>query len=157
MHFTSPTYGRISVDTVIEHISAYMEADPKARYKLIIGTDSQTTRKHTVFVSALIVQRIGKGARFFFRKSKRKTVSELRHRVYLETELSLQLMEALHHAGFSSYLSEWPVEVHLDVGQKGETRQLIQDVVGWVTAVGYIAKIKPDAYGASSVADRYTK
>jgi len=49
------------------------------------------------------------------------------------------------------------VEIHLDVGRSGETRELIREVVGMVAGSGFDAKIKPESYGASSVADKHTK
>lgn len=49
------------------------------------------------------------------------------------------------------------IEIHLDIGRNGETRDLIKEVVGMVVGNGYEAKIKPSAYAASHVADRYTK
>ncbi|MFZ5899548.1 MAG: ribonuclease H-like YkuK family protein, partial [Bacillota bacterium] len=54
-------------------------------------------------------------------------------------------------------LDEHQVEIHIDVGSHGDTKDLIREVVGMVTGSGFNAKIKPDAYGASSVADRHTK
>jgi predicted RNase H-related nuclease YkuK (DUF458 family) len=57
----------------------------------------------------------------------------------------------------ASGFAEMPVEVHIDVGAQGETRDLIKEVVGMVVGSGFQAKIKPDAYGASSVADKHTK
>ncbi len=53
--------------------------------------------------------------------------------------------------------SELNVEIHLDVGENGPTKDLIKEVVGMVVGSGFAAKIKPDSYGASTVADRYTK
>lgn len=158
MYFTSPTYGKVSVEQLTQHIHAYLHEDPKATYRIVIGTDSQTSRKGTQFVTAFIMHRVGKGARFFFQKSKqRRPIHNLQHRIYKETELSLNLMEQLKASGITELLSEWPIEIHLDIGKEGDTRKLIQEVVGWVTAVGYVVRIKPDAYGASSVADKYTK
>ena len=49
------------------------------------------------------------------------------------------------------------VEIHLDVGTHGETRELVKEIIGMVTGSGFDAKIKPDACGASKVADKYTK
>lgn len=157
MDFISPTSGKISIESLTDHIEAYLEEEPKANYRFVIGTDSQTNRKWTQFVTALIIHRSGKGARFFCCKRKERAVHNLQHRIYKETELSLKVMETLKEYGIINLISEWPIEVHLDIGKNGETRQLIQEVVGWVTSVGYIARIKPDAYGASAVADKYTK
>lgn len=156
MYFISPTWGTLSVQQVTENISQYLQEDPKARYKVIIGTDSQTTHHGTLFVTALIIHRIGKGARFFFRKVRNKPMMDLRHRIYKETALSLELIDQLKDKGITELLVDWPIEIHIDIGQQGETKKLIQEVVGWVTSVGYVVKIKPNSFGASSVADRFT-
>lgn len=140
-----------------DHIKHFLQEDPQANYKIVIGTDSQTTNRMTLYVTALIIHRVGKGARFFFGKKKSKPIFDLRHRIYKETELSLELIEVMKENRITDLVADWPIEIHLDIGQQGETRMLIQEVVGWVTAVGYVAKIKPYSYGASSVADKYTK
>ena len=157
LSFISPTFGKVTEASLAMQVHAYMKEDPNASYRIVIGTDSQTNKNATVFVTAFIIHRIGKGARFYFQKSKHPPMKSLHRRIYKETELSLNLMEFLKNSGISKILADWPVEIHLDVGKEGETRKLIQEVVGWVTAVGYVARIKPYAYGASAVADKYTK
>lgn len=157
LFFTSPSWGILSLDQMADHIKLFLQEDPHATYKIVIGTDSQTSNRTTLFVSALIIHRVGKGARFFFGKKKSKPIYDLRHRIYKETELSLALIDQLKENKITDLVAEWPLEIHLDIGKQGETRMLIQEVVGWVTAVGYVAKIKPYSYGASSVADKFTK
>ena len=49
------------------------------------------------------------------------------------------------------------VEIHLDVGTHGETKDLIKEVTGMIVNSGFAAKIKPDACAASKVADKHTK
>ncbi|MFY9360598.1 MAG: ribonuclease H-like YkuK family protein, partial [Limnochordia bacterium] len=39
----------------------------------------------------------------------------------------------------------------------GATKSLVKEVVCMVNGSGFLCKVKPDSYGASSVADRYTK
>ncbi len=146
----------MSLGQMMKQIGFFIAEEPNAQYKIIIGSDSQTTQQSTMYVTALIVQRIGKGSCFFYRKKKEKPLFNLRHRIYNETQLSLELVDTLKEAGISHLLLEWPLEIHLDIGKQGETRQLIQEVVGWVTAIGYTAKIKPYSFGASSVADKFT-
>ncbi|MGA9172468.1 MAG: ribonuclease H-like YkuK family protein [Thermoactinomyces sp.] len=157
MNFYHPRKGRRSLDNMIAEIQAYIQEDPKASYKIVIGTDSQTRERETIFVTAVIVQRIGKGAIFYYSKIRHKAMRDLRYRIYRETEYSLKAVEMLKEKGFFGFSVNIPMEIHLDVGQQGETRKLIQEVVGWVTAVGYTAKIKPESYAASAVADRFTK
>jgi predicted RNase H-related nuclease YkuK (DUF458 family) len=57
----------------------------------------------------------------------------------------------------ASNVADLDVEIHVDVGQQGETRALIREIVGMVTGSGYRARIKPESFGASSVADKFTK
>ncbi|EGL83810.1 protein of unknown function DUF458, RNase H [Caldalkalibacillus thermarum TA2.A1] len=156
MSFISPTLGTLSLEEMVRNIAAFINEDPQAKYKVVIGTDSHTGSLSTLFVTALIIHRLGKGARFYYQKRSMRKMTDLRHRIYLETELSLKLIDSLKACGLFFVLSEWPIEVHIDIGKQGETRQLIQEVVGWVTSVGYVAKIKPESYGASSVADKFT-
>ncbi|MDR6227120.1 ribonuclease H-like YkuK family protein [Desmospora profundinema] len=157
MDFIHPRKGRIELEKMIASICAFIEEDRSACYKMVIGTDSQTSHRGTLFVTAVILHRVGKGALFFYAKKRSRPILDLRYRIYKETEYSLACMDRLKEKGFLGASMELPVEIHLDVGRKGETRKLIQEVVGWVTSVGYTAKIKPDAYAASAVADRFTK
>jgi len=53
-------------------------------------------------------------------------------------------------------LAPYALEIHIDVGEVGPTREMIKEVVGMVTGSGFTAKTKPEAYGAASVADKYT-
>jgi predicted RNase H-related nuclease YkuK (DUF458 family) len=49
------------------------------------------------------------------------------------------------------------VEIHLDVGTHGDTRDLVKEVIGMVVGSGFDAHIKPNSCGASKVADKYTR
>lgn len=68
MKFYHPRKGRRSLNEMIMDIRGYLQEDPDAQYKVVIGTDSQTRENETIFVTALIVQRIGKG-RFSFTRN----------------------------------------------------------------------------------------
>ena len=46
--------------------------------------------------------------------------------------------------------------IHGYFGERGDTREMIKEVVGMVTGNGFVAKTKPEAYGASYVADKHT-
>lgn len=157
MKFIHPRKGPMSLEQMVADIRDYIETDKSARYKIVLGTDSQTSHRETLFVTAIIVHRVGKGALFYYARHRTKPLLDLRYRIYRETELSLSCMEQLKETGLIGISADVPVEIHLDVGRRGETRKLIQEVVGWVTSVGYTVKIKPEAYAASAVADRFTK
>ncbi|MDO3679508.1 ribonuclease H-like YkuK family protein [Paenibacillus ehimensis] len=157
MMFLSPTRGSVALEEMVKILHDFVQEDQEASYKLVIGTDSHTTRRSTTLVTAVIIHRIGKGARFFYRKRTSRPLFDLRTRIYRETELSLELVELLNRSGMSDLTSQWPLEIHIDIGQQGETKVLIQEICGWVTSVGYEARIKPMSFGASSVADRFAE
>jgi predicted RNase H-related nuclease YkuK (DUF458 family) len=157
MWFESPTEGRLSLEQMFGSIMAYIEADPDARYQLIVGSDSHT-RHESYFVTAIVICRVGKGGRFFFSRSRRRAIRSLRQKVMFETSLSLTVAARVTELLEASNVTEHvDVEIHIDVGTTGETRDLIHEIVGMVTGSGYRARIKPNAFGASTVADRFTK
>jgi len=45
------------------------------------------------------------------------------------------------------------LEIHTDIGQVGETKEMIKEIVGMVKGNGFEVKIKPESFGATSVAD----
>ena len=154
--FTSPTKGRMTIKEVVQDIVAFMEEESSASYKLIIGTDSQS-RQDSCFVTAVIVHRVGKGARYYYRRRYMIHVKNLRHKIFTETSMSLDAVTILKEELAKTCYKNMDVEVHVDIGQNGDTKELIREVVGWVMGSGFTVKIKPNACGASKVADRHTK
>ncbi len=160
--FRSPSKGRMKLVKVVKEISSYINEDSQSKYRLIVGTDSNGTNgnKKADFVTAIIVYRVGKGGRYFWKKTNgNKIYNTLRDRIYQEVALSLQtaqemigkLEDLLKSAGEPNY----DFQIHIDVGQRGPTREMIKEVVGMVRGNGFQAKIKPESYAASNVADKY--
>lgn len=156
MIFISPTKGKLSMDAVYNDIMQFISDNPSARYKLIIGTDSMS-KEETSFVTAIIIHQVGKGARYYYRKKKQRKITSLRQRIFYETSLSLEVASKLTKKLAENGFEELDVEIHLDIGPVGETRELIREIVGMVVGSGFHAKIKPDSCGASKVADKHTK
>ena len=156
MYFTSPTKGKMTFDQMMADIAGYITGLPTSSYKVIIGSDSQV-KSETCFITAVVVHRLGKGARYFYRKRIQRKIKSLRQKIFYETALSLEVGGRIAGYLAVSGLDDLEVEIHIDVGKQGETRDLIREVVGMVTGSGFQAKIKPDAYAASSVADKHTK
>lgn len=167
--FFSPTDGEVDQENVIVTIIEFIHEDTKATYNLAIGTDSHAKDdpsatiltvkpKNVEFVIALVIHRKGHGGRYFWQKRTVDRIATLRDRIYMETMLSVnfaqrfipQLKMALTNG------EKYNLEIHIDVGEKGETREMIKEVVGIVVGNGFTAKTKPDSYGASIVADKHT-
>jgi len=156
MNFISPSKGKMSFEEMMEDILQYIGGLPLSSYKIVVGTDSQVG-KETCFVTAVIVHRMGKGARFYYQKNMQRKIKSLRQKIFYETAMSLEQGAKITHYLARSGIEHLNVEIHIDVGHHGETKELIREVVGMVTGSGFEAKIKPDSFGASSVADRFSK
>ena len=159
--FHSPTKGDLAVAELIAEVSGFVNEEPRNYYRLVIGTDSQTKstngKPQIDFVTAVIVHRQGKGARYFWKKEKKDRVPLLREKIYTETLMSLacaqELVPLLRKAVSPA---KYDFEIHIDVGPIGPTREMIKEVVGMVNGNGFVAKTKPESWGASTVADKHT-
>lgn len=158
MQFVSPTKGSMSLEDVALDIMGFCEDMPEQQYRLIVGSDSQprSARHATLFVTAIVIHRVGKGARFYFLKRPYKKAIAFKQRIFMEASFALEVVQTLE-VELGKFGNRLPIEIHLDIGEHGDTRMLIKDVMGWITQSGYTARIKPDSFGASKVADRYTK
>lgn len=156
MKFHSPTQGAMNLNAVFTSITDYMAQYPKDNFRLIIGTDSQV-KEETVFVTAIVIHRVGKGGRYFYTRRRIRPLDSLRQRMYYETSLSLEIAAQFTALLAKAKMDEVKLEIHLDIGTNGESKDLIKELVGMVIGSGFSAQIKPYSIGASSVADKYTK
>ena len=155
--FYSPTYGKIGLEKLKKIISDFMAADKKARYEIIVGTDSQKMERDNYdFVSALIVHRVGFGGIYFWKREIIDRKISLKERIYQEATMSLTTSENFVNFFKTNGISRYNIQIHVDIGKNGETRDLITEVVGMIRGSGYDVKIKPNSFGASKIADKHT-
>lgn len=154
--FISPTCGRLSLDEVFFNLVGFINEDEDQSYNLIIGTDSFLSAD-TLFVSAIIIHRVGHGGRYYYKKKRQRKIKSMRQRIFYEATMSIELASELRIRLNDNGFKKLPVEIHLDVGNNGATKDIIKEIVGMVNGSGYAAVIKPDSYGATKVADRHSK
>lgn len=160
--FVNPSKGKLSFSETVTEIAKFIQSSPEDYYCLVIGTDSQGKRVNGKnwldFVTAIVVHRAGKGGRYFWQKNKKEEIYTLRDKIYAETLFSIetakvfvpQLKSTLNGNG------KYDLEIHVDIGESGPTREMIKEIIGIVRGNGFTPKTKPEAYGASSVADKHT-
>lgn len=163
--FNSVSDGQLSLLEVTQKIRSFVQDEPKSTYNLVVGSDSherqdQSGKSYIQVVTAIVVHRIGFGGKYFWYRSGKQRVYSLREKIYLETLQSLDIardfvpmiayeLDGPLHASYS-------LEIHVDVGQYGDTRDMIHEVVGMVAGFGFVAKTKPYSFAASYVADKHT-
>jgi uncharacterized protein len=151
----SLTYGEVSFERMCHIIKSFISKDTDKKYEVTVGTDSQNfdiTR--TVIVVA--VWRVGSGGIFFYDTKLIKKITNLQQKIFYETSLSIETAKILEGALKDDNLS-CDVTIHVDVGPRGKTSQLIPDIRAWVNSYGFKCKTKPDSYTASCIANRYSK
>ncbi|MGB6882275.1 MAG: ribonuclease H-like YkuK family protein [Microgenomates group bacterium] len=158
--FISPTKGVMSASKMVTDIAGFVDDEPSSFYRLVIGTDSQTKKKNGKseidFVTAIVIHRIGHGARYFWKRERKERIPVLRDKIYTETLISLNIaQEIVPRLREAISPAKYDLEIHIDVGPLGPTREMIREVVGMVNGSGFEARTKPDSWGASSVADKH--
>ncbi len=162
--FYNINQGELTRDQMVEEVVSYISEKPEYFYEIIVGCDSPSN-DHPVFPIVVVVLRTGAGGRFFVKKVRfagdQKRFSHPHQRIIQEVVLSCELaleikdilVQKIRKKGGANYQFRY---IHADVGEGGKTRSMIKEVIGVINGNGFEAKIKPDSYAASVVADRYT-
>src|SRR5690554_1042850 len=114
----------------------FISQAPHNEYRLSIGTDSQVGSNKTVFVTAIHLHKIGRGATgFFTTQIFPRPIYSLREKIYHETSKTLEIaswftgekMDLMVECILTSMDRPGDIhfEFHLDVGTSGPTRELI--------------------------------
>jgi len=158
-NFYNPSRGNLKINQVIDEILDYMSSKPEKFYDIIVGCDS-SSGEEPHFPVAVVILKVGEGGRFFLKKIRYKNRKfynwkmRILEEVLLSCELALFLKENLEKK-----LKDFNYQfryIHADIGENGATRDMIKEVTGLIKGNGFEPKIKPEAYAASTVADRYT-
>jgi len=162
-YFYNPTRGNLKLNQVIDEISGYISEKPEKFYDIIVGCDS-SSGEEPHFPVAVVILRKGEGGRFFLKKigyQNRKFYNwkeRILEEVLLSCELALRLKEnfekkLINLNGNFNYQFRY---IHADIGENGQTKDMIKEVIGLIRGNGFEPKIKPESFVASTVADRYT-
>ncbi|KKW29892.1 MAG: hypothetical protein UY73_C0003G0004 [Parcubacteria group bacterium GW2011_GWA2_52_8] len=148
---------------VVREVVNFMYAEPRAHYRVMIGSDSNGTSSLDV-VSVVAIHRVGHGGRYFWSRHAATGIKTLRQKIYTEVQASLDLAtlflpafrKALEVRGSAGEVP-FDFQIHIDVGNQGETRDLVHEVTGMVRGYGYEVFVKPESAAATTVADRHVR
>jgi uncharacterized protein len=161
---------KMSFDQVFNHIIRFMKLQPYGSYRLMIGTDSQVHPKRTVFITGIVILNEGKGVWACIRKVIiPRRMLHLHERISFELSLSEEIVSLFTEERKSQLINivlpylyqgaTFTMEGHIDIGagKKNKTSAFVNEMVTRMEAMGVKPKIKPNAFVASSYANRYTK
>lgn len=146
---------RMSFDDIVGYVKEHVTQEGK----VYVGTDSHMRGNSCEFSTAIVLysEKTRKGGQYFYSKSKfpRRDFKQLVHRITTEVqhsvELSCKLLEVVPNVN---------IEIHIDSSptKSGtKTSKFSDGLVGYAIGMGFDAKIKPEAWAASNIADKHAK
>ncbi|WP_251551536.1 ribonuclease H-like YkuK family protein [Neobacillus muris] len=161
---------RMTFEQVMEKILKFMESDPRGNYRLMVGTDSQVHKTYTRFITGIVIQNVGKGVWACIHKVViPRRMNHLHERISLELSLTEEIVSMFTDQEKNAMISivlpylyqgaTFSMEGHIDIGsgKRNKTSEFVKEMVARMESMGVEPKIKPDAFVASSYANRYTK
>lgn len=160
----------LSFEQVFERIVTFMKSNPNGNYRLMVGTDSQVHRSQTVFITGIVIQNEGNGVWACIRKEiVPRKMMHLHERISLELSLTEEIVSMFTEERKNELISivlpylyqgaTFTMEGHIDIGagKRNKTSEFVKEMVTRIESMGVEPKIKPNAFVASSYANRYTK
>ncbi|MFJ7727415.1 ribonuclease H-like YkuK family protein [Neobacillus sp. NPDC097160] len=160
----------LSFEQVFERIVTFMKSNPNGNYRLMVGTDSQVHRSQTVFITGIVIQNEGNGVWACIRKViVPRKMMHLHERISLELSLTEEIVSMFTEERKNVMISivlphlyqgaTFTMEGHIDIGagKRNKTSEFVKEMVTRIESMGVEPKIKPNAFVASSYANRYTK
>ena len=142
-----------------EDIAVDIKKHAKVNGTVYIGTDSQVIRNECIFSTAICLHGADhqEGGRYYIRKVKfdSNKFSSLIERITSEVEKSIAIALKI--------LRDIPtvnIELHLDVSpseKKEKSSKFADMLIGYARGVGFECKVKPEAFAATSIADKHTR
>lgn len=163
--FKSQTFGDLEIYEIPDKLLEYYNDNKKfdSKFSIIIGTDSQNF-SDTKMVSVITIICEGHGGIFFYEITRQPIIKDVRTKLHIETNESLKIASEIvgileENKKYEELFLNSHFAIHVDAGNsdKGKTKELIPELVGWIKSCGYECEVKPDSYVASSIADKISK
>ncbi len=160
----------IKFEQVFERIIEFMNLDPSGNFRLMVGTDSQVHKSQTTFITGIVIQNEGNGVWACIRKViVPRKMTHLHERISLELSLTEEIVSMFTEEKKNELIqivlpyiyqgATFIMEGHIDIGagKRNKTSEFVKEMVSRIESMGVEPKIKPNAFVASSYANRYTK
>jgi predicted RNase H-related nuclease YkuK (DUF458 family) len=126
-------------------------------YTVWVGTDSQVNNKvkKVNYSTCIVLHKKGKGARIFISKAKENHVNSLRQRLMNEAWKSLSVSFLLQKILPAN--AEIVIDLDINKSKKFKSGQYYQELAGMIVGQGFKCRVKPDAWAAQTVADKFSR
>lgn len=174
-HINEPIFQNLQEDNmnfnqVLERIMKFMSLSPCGNFRLMVGTDSQVHKTKTLFITGIVIQNEGKGVWACIKRvSIPRKMKQLHERISYELSLTEEIVALFDKERKDMLINivlpylyqgaTFTMEGHIDIGagNRNKTSAFVKEMVARIESMGVEPKIKPDAFVASSYANRYTR
>jgi predicted RNase H-related nuclease YkuK (DUF458 family) len=148
------TFRKLSDSTPVELIPYLKEIlSTRDDIKVYIGTDSQNTDKYTHYAIVVVLHYANNGGHVLYAKERMDKIRDRFTRLWNEVEMSIQLAQYLASNGIQPAF----VDLDLNPDPKYNSNTVLRAALGYVEAMGFKPRCKPEAVSASCIADRLCK
>lgn len=134
-------------DTIIR------ETNAGYKLKVCIGTDSQVRGKVTEFATVIVFLREKKGGFMYICDDKNARKMTIKERMLLEVAKSIEIAYSLCDL-LDRYNLDLEVHADINTNPQFESNVALKEAMGYILAMGFAFKAKPDAFASSSCADK---
>ena len=125
--------------------------------QVFVGTDSLVQGGRCTFTTSIVLldAQNQRGGVYFYKKEKYNEPTRFYTRILREVEKSINIALSI-----TEKCPKVNLEIHIDVSpedKKEKTSRMTKMLMGYATGSGFKCKVKPEAFAASTVADRHTR
>jgi predicted RNase H-related nuclease YkuK (DUF458 family) len=160
---------KVIEESIVDYLEKLIieETEKGKILKVSIGTDSQKAGKNNYkFATVILITKtedlgggviVGRGGMIisstYYHEFKTQDKELVNERMVFEVGKSV---EVAYELATLLDVYEIPLEIHADINPdpKHDSNKALQSAVGYILGMGYKFKVKPDAWAASSAADK---
>jgi len=131
-------------------------------FDVYIGTDSQVHSKNTRYVTSIVMHRRDKGttrgrAGFGYKCTEYEKTTEMKQKLVMETHKAIVTATWLSELLIEYNMGITEIHADLNANPLHPSNDCVRQCLGYITGMGFNGTIKPHAWAASKVSDKWTK
>ncbi len=140
---------------ILEEVERAITCEKQAgnRLKVCIGTDSQVYSENTEFATVIVFLREGRGGFMFIHTDRTRQKMSIKERMLLEVSKSIEIAYVLCPILDRNNVE---LEVHADINTSPQfkSNSALNEAMGYILAMGFVFKAKPEAFASSYCANK---
>lgn len=129
------------------------ETENGVKLKVCIGTDSQVKGNDTEFATVIVFLREHNGGFMFIHNETSKQKFHIKERMLAEVAKSIEVAYELCNL-FINYDIEMEVHADINTNPQFKSNDALREAMGYILAMGFAFKAKPEAFASSCCADK---